>query len=485
MRTFVLYKKHIPFTVLRKGDNRIIVPVTVLKQVYCTFGAKNMPLEDNMKVALYIRVSTEEQVERGASVEAQTAALRAWAKKEKMTIAGEYVDAGFSARKPAAKRPELMRMLADIKAGKIQMVVFTKLDRWFRNIGEYYKVQEILEKHNTSWRAIHEDYETVTAAGRLKVNIMLAVNQDEADRDSERIHAVFNRKKELGEVLSGSVPLGYKIENKKYAIDENTADMARDMFAMLFETRSAYTVQRYMRNKYGYTRDITTLKRTLRNPIYKGEKYGIKDYCPAILTPAQHDTALEILSCRAGRHGGNPVGRIYIFRSLVKCADCGHNMIGLVCKNFYYYRCTQHVYVGDCPNSKYIREEAIEEYLVSHILQKCAAHNVQIAKASKTHTKHDEIAIRRKMSKLKDLYLSDLIEKAEYEKDYLELRDALDAVEKAKLTIHTPINIEALKDSLAVYNSFDKDEKRAFWSLILKEIVCDGNTVVSFTLRNT
>ena len=78
---------------------------------------------------------------------------------------------------------------------KFVIILVTKLDRWFRNIGEYYKVQEILEAHNVSWKTIYEDYDTSTAAGRLKINIMLSVAQDEADRASERIKKCLMQKK--------------------------------------------------------------------------------------------------------------------------------------------------------------------------------------------------------------------------------------------------------------------------------------------------
>ena len=142
------------------------------------------------RVFLYIRVSTEEQAVHGLSIEAQTAALEAWAQTNGHKVAGVYTDAGISARKPASNRPALQRLLVDVQAGKGELIVFTKLDRWFRNIAEYYKVQEILERNHVDWRTIQEDYDTSTAAGRLKINIMLSVAQDEADRTSERIKAV-------------------------------------------------------------------------------------------------------------------------------------------------------------------------------------------------------------------------------------------------------------------------------------------------------
>ena len=155
------------------------------------------------RVFLYVRVSTEEQAVHGLSIDAQTAALTQWAKGNGHRIVGTYVDAGISARKPASRRPELQRLLADAQAGKGDLIAFTKLDRWFRNIAEYYKVQEILEKCNVDWQTIHEDYDTSTASGRLKINIMLSVAQDEADRTSERIKAVFASKRARNEPAEG------------------------------------------------------------------------------------------------------------------------------------------------------------------------------------------------------------------------------------------------------------------------------------------
>ena len=93
------------------------------------------------RAALDIRVSTEEQAVHGLSIEAQREALDAWAETAGVQVAGHYIDAGISARKSAAKRPELQRLLSDVEAGAVDLIVFTKLDRWFRNIAEYYKCE--------------------------------------------------------------------------------------------------------------------------------------------------------------------------------------------------------------------------------------------------------------------------------------------------------------------------------------------------------
>ncbi|MDE6902194.1 MAG: recombinase family protein, partial [Lachnospiraceae bacterium] len=103
------------------------------------------------RLACYPRVSTEEQKLRGLSIEAQTEALQAWADRNGIKDVTFYNDAGNSARKPYNKRPAMLRLLSDVRAGRIDLIIFTKLDRWFRNIAEYYKVQEILERHNVVW----------------------------------------------------------------------------------------------------------------------------------------------------------------------------------------------------------------------------------------------------------------------------------------------------------------------------------------------
>ena len=98
------------------------------------------------RVALYIRVSTEEQARHGLSLEEQRKSLEAYAAQHKFAIVGVYEDAGISARKPYKKRPALLRLLDDCKAGKIDVILFIKLDRWFRNVGNYYAVQDILDQ---------------------------------------------------------------------------------------------------------------------------------------------------------------------------------------------------------------------------------------------------------------------------------------------------------------------------------------------------
>ncbi len=112
-----------------------------------------------MRIALYARVSTEDQAKHGLSIDTQLDNLRTWAAANDHTIIGEYVDAGVSGKKPYKKRPALSQFMADLEAGtKVDALVFTKLDRFYRSVKLYYQAVDIPDRHKVGWQAIPEDY---------------------------------------------------------------------------------------------------------------------------------------------------------------------------------------------------------------------------------------------------------------------------------------------------------------------------------------
>lgn len=406
-----------------------------------------------MRVALYARVSTEEQSLHGLSIDAQLAALR-----EAYPNGTEYVDLGISARKPISKRPELQRLLRDVEQGKIDLVVFCKLDRWTRNIREYYKAQDVLDAHGVAWRALHEDYETQTAAGRLKVNIMLAVAQDEADRTSERIKAVFEDKRKRGVVPTGSVPLGVKIENGKYVPSED-AQTVREIFEYFISTRSTtLCVKRYGRTGTG-------IRNLIRNRTY---------LVAGVVDEQTFTTANEIIAQRSQRHVRSD--RIYLFSGLMTCPLCGSKMGALNSHGYVYYRCVKGTY-GMC-SQKHINEKTLEKYLLDHIMPEVKNVNVKIKARAKKAV--DVSSLKRKQDKLTDLYMNDLISREKYADEYKSIQTQIEEAEKQP----KPINTEEIKTALEAYNGLSDAGKKAFWSNLIKSIVPTENGF-DFTLNYT
>lgn len=442
------------------------------------------------RVFLYVRVSTEEQVIHGLSIEAQTEALKVWAEKEGHKVIGIYTDAGISARKPASKRPELQRLLDDVRAGKGDLIVFTKLDRWFRNIAEYYKVQEVLERHHVDWRTIQEDYDTTTASGRLKINIMLSVAQDEADRTSERIKAVFETKRKKLEALTGNCPTGYKIEGKKLVKDPKTEQAVEAFFQKYLACGSVSVTQQYILENYGMRIEYQLASKMLDSPAYYGHYYDVDGMTPPYITKEEFD---KIQGMRIRPVRKVIKNRTYLFSGIAVCGECGFRLGGRtnMRNRSPLYNCPGHyVKRSGCQNRANLSERKIEAYIIDKIepeMQrlKLEYENIASKKTRKDHKK--EIAtIRGKLSKLKDLYLNDLISLDEYKEDQKSMEELIEKLEAKDLPEEEP-NFKKIEKALssgwkAIYYDVSKERKREFWRTVLKEIRIYPDRHIEFDL---
>ena len=428
------------------------------------------------KVALYTRVSGEEQSRHGISLLDQIEALRHYARENNYIIAGEYQDPGISARKPYTKRPGLMALLEDAKSKRFDMVLFTKLDRWFRNVGDYYEVQRILDDAGVTWKAVREDYETVTASGRLKVNIMLSVAQDEADRTSERLKSIFATKVSKREPVSGKVPLGYKIEDKKLVIDPSTAPIAQDIFHSYLGGMTISALRRYIIQKYGITYCHTSLKSLLTNTRYIGKAHGYDDFCQPLVSASDFERVSDILKIRAQRNS-TLHNHIYLFTGIVFCSECGNRLGSHVVRDKYmYYKCTRYDKLHLCTHSHNTSELVLEKWLLDNLIPQFEAYNMELAqRAAEQPTKVDTSKIRRKMEKLKDLYLNDLIDRSDYERDYTTLKLELEQAAIPEKKMPSPVDIEMISDLLKSYETLSRQGKREFWHRIVSKIVITQN----------
>ena len=441
------------------------------------------------RVFLYVRVSTEEQALHGLSIEAQTIALETWAKDNGHKIVGIYTDAGVSARKPASKRQELQRLLGDVRAGKGELIVFTKLDRWFRNIAEYYKVQEVLEKYHVDWRTIHEDYDTSTASGRLKINIMLSVAQDEADRASERIKAINEMKRQKREPLTGDCMPGYKIEGKKYVKDP-ALEAAVNGFFRTYLARGSISAAMDEAGRLGLKLQYHRAHKMLDSTAYYGRYFDADGMTPPYITKEEFE---EIQSMRRRVVRKSPKNRIYIFSGLIVCGECGGRMGGRVNTNqeSYYYNCSAHyLRTAECSNRINLGQKKIEAFLLETIReemdrQKAALNAVPHQK--QRDYKAEIAALRGKIDRLKDLYVNDLITLEQCKADQRIYQDKIELLEKESSEQKVP-NFKTADRLLAsgwevVYKSLKSEQKQEFWRILLKEIRIYPDRHIEYDLR--
>lgn len=435
------------------------------------------------RVFLYVRVSTEEQAVHGLSIDAQTRALEDWAGSNGHFIVGTYIDAGISARKPASKRPALQRLLADVQAGKGDLIVFTKLDRWFRNIAEYYKVQEVLERRRVDWRTIHEDYDTSTASGRLKVNIMLSVAQDEADRTSERIKAINELKRQKREPLTGSCPPGYKIEGRRYIRDPETEAATRAFFQKFMACGSIARTLAHMREEFGLAIGYQKADKMLRNPCYYGRYFGVEHMTPPYLTKEEYDR-IQAMRRRVVRKTAH--NRIYLFSGLMSCGECGRRMGCRVNtkQESHFYNCASHyMSASRCGNGVNLTERKIETFLLDAIQTSMGQWRLtggaMVRSPCERDYKGEAAALRARLGRLKELYLNSLISLEEYRDGQRAYTGQLDALLQEERRQARP-DFAAAGRLLAEnwreqYAHIQPWQRQEFWRILVREIRIYGD----------
>ena len=449
---------------------------------------ENLPATP-LRAALYVRVSGQEQAIKGLSLEAQQEDLQEYCRERGWIVAGVYIDAAKTARKRLGKRTNFLRMLEDVKQDKVDLILFTRLDRWFRSVADYYKVMEVLEAHNCGWKTTQEQYDTSTAGGRLYITLRLAIAQNEADLCCERIGVVFDSKIRHGTAVSGNCPFGYRVnEEKRLEVVPEQAAIVQDAFQHYKATVSQRGTIKYIRETYGVNWCDQTFRRLLHERLYTGyyERNGRVNeaFCPPIISQELFNTVQKLTASNA-RHG--PAGRVYLFSSLIICAECGHRMIARQVNGRYvYYRCNLHFQRDLCPHDKEIREEVVEAWLFENLGRVFrdwrAEWDVKEAQRKRTAAAVDRAAVRRKLSRLKELYLNEVIDLDDYKRDYEALTAQLEEAQ-AQRPPDRP-NFEAVEAFLAqdfrqMYDTLEREEKRTLWRSIIKEIRVDKNQQIT------
>lgn len=448
-----------------------------------------------IRVALYIRVSGEEQKIKGLSLESQRERLEAYAREQGWVIVGIYIDAAKTARKKLHKRSEFQRMLDAVRHDEVDMLLFTRLDRWFRSVPDYYKVMEVLEAHNCEWKTIDdgEGYDTTTASGRLYINIKLSIAQNEADLDGERIDVVFDSKVQHGTVLSGKCPFWLRVNEEKRLelVPEKTA-ILQDAFDYYEQSTSQRATIKYIRETYGVNWCDATFRRMLHDKLAMGvyDRNGRYNptFCPAAISPEQFERVQE-LTKRNSR--SDPTGKVYIFTGILVCDECRHNLVGYKSRGIYYYRCNQHFQRGRCEHNHSAREDRVEAWLFEHLSDEIEKYevswDVQATGRKKTAAGVERATLKRKLTKLKELYVNDLIDMEEYKKDYETYSAALLKLDEAQIE-EKKVDLSGVRQIVSkgfreIYDTLTREEKRTLWKSVLKEIRIDNDqniTGISF-----
>ena len=232
------------------------------------------------RCAIYTRKSSDEGLDQAYnSLDAQRDACTAYIASQKhegwILIDRKYDDGGFSGG--SLHRPALQELLEDMAKGLIDIIVVYKIDRLTRSLADFAKLTEVLDKHEVSFVAVTQQFNTSTSMGRLTLNVLLSFAQFEREVAGERIRDKIAASKRRGMWMGGVVPLGYDVKDRKLFINEREAETVRYIFTQYLLLKSVQALKKHLdasgiKSKRHIRKDGTE---TGGNPFFRGALYTI------------------------------------------------------------------------------------------------------------------------------------------------------------------------------------------------------------------
>ena len=300
-----------------------------------------------VRCAIYTRVSTDQGLDQDfnsldAQYDASQAYIRSQAHAGWAMLRSKYDDGGFSGGN--TDRPALQRLLEDVRAGKIDIVVVYKVDRLTRSLADFAKLVELFDKHDVSFVSVTQQFNTTTSMGRLTLNVLLSFAQFEREVTSERIRDKIGASKRKGFWVGGMAPLGYDTKDRKITVNEIEAERIRTIFRSYLKIGSLNPLMADLR-KRGITSKLRTLKTgetvggipftrgplgyMLRNRFYVGEVAFkgeiLKGEQPAIVDRALFDAVQAKLDEQNNSHKTTRMKSEAILAGRI-FDDCGNRM---------------------------------------------------------------------------------------------------------------------------------------------------------------
>jgi site-specific DNA recombinase len=345
--------------------------------------------------ALYSRVSTDIQRDKGLSIPRQKSWLEEESARHNLGNIRHYVDSGFSAANP--NRPALTQLLEDIESSQVKTVICYRYDRIARDVRWLLTFLDKLKTYDVDFISLQERFDSTSPIGKAMLTIVGTFAQLERETTVERVRGAMFEMTKQGKFCGGQPAYGLEIKNKKLRINKREAMIVRQMFDRFEELKSFRGITVWL-NKEGYltkrktTFASSTIKRILQNPIYKGyqtfgKRPGAGKFIPkdkwlvtranveSIISEKQFDRVQRIIQ---SRNFALPqrTGIIYLLSGLFHC-HCGATMVGMTYRKitrknpraYSYYKCNGRIAKGNCLQGKFNKEE-IERLVLEYVKRK-------------------------------------------------------------------------------------------------------------------
>jgi site-specific DNA recombinase len=305
------------------------------------------------RVALYIRVSTDEQANEGFSIEAQKRRLISYADSQDWTIVEIYIDDGYSAKD--LKRPQMKQLIEDVTNTRFDILLVYRLDRMTRSTTDCDYLLKLFDEHQVKFQSSSESFETRTATGRLFIRLVADIAQWERENIAERVRFGMEQKAMEGKKPGGVLAFGYDSEQNLILEEVKMIKDLRELYVTgdssgrkLGYMSIARTMNQAGKLRRGFEWSSATVQSTLENPFYAGIiQYGgklpngkypsrkkaervtcvvAKGSHPAIWTEDEFKEHTDLMKMRSG--GGYSRKQEYWFTGILRCGKCGSSMNG-------------------------------------------------------------------------------------------------------------------------------------------------------------
>ena len=447
----------------------------------------------NVIAGLYPRVSTDDQVREGFSLDEQEEEMLRLCRYKNYQVYKVYREEGVSAKN--MNRPKFQEMIQDLKDGKINRIIVYKLDRLTRSIQDLEVICKLIEEYHCSLDSVSEEINTDTAMGVFFIRMTTILAQLEIERTSERTKFGLKGAAKNGH-FCGKAPIGYKKINKELVIDDLESEVVNEIFDDYVSGLSVCSITKKLNNKNALNRNwrTTTIDRMLSNYIYCGDYlYGkrvkgtepiyLEDVCPAIIDKE----TFKMVQTQKERNLKNYTRKhTYVYMQKIVCSKCNKIMGGSSSssKN----KPTQIYYKCNCCNTR-INEKKIEKPLMLFLNDMLDYYllidnnfksffnedlSIEINKCNKMLDK-----CKKKLKKIKEAYLDDLIDKDEFIKEEQTIKSQINDIDfKLKQLNNVNENENHKQDLNLYYNLFQLEKmkyksyyarKNGLWNKLTKE----------------
>ncbi|MBN8520304.1 MAG: recombinase family protein [Alphaproteobacteria bacterium] len=349
--------------------------------------------------AVYTRKSTEEGLEQDFnSLDAQREACLSYIASQKaegwVAVMEAYDDGGYSGG--TLERPALKRLMEDIKAGKVHIVVVYKIDRLTRALMDFSKLVEVFDQHGVTFVSITQSFNTTTSMGRLTLNVLLSFAQFEREVIGERVRDKIAASKKKGMWMGGSPPLGYDIQFRQLVPNKTEAKTVQHIFERYLLHSNVIRLKQELDQEQIFSKILTykdgrmvggkpfsrgALYALLSNPIYIGQiRHKNKTYegqHKGIIPLELWTAVLEKLSEQASVYKGQKISReVNLLKSLLFDAQATPYTPGYTAKGkkqYRYYISQNRIQMRDHPDGLLGRLPA---YQIEATVESILRHNL-------------------------------------------------------------------------------------------------------------